>query len=191
METTTTTELKQCKRCGELKPLDAFTQGQRYTRCKACRAADERERRNANPEAFRQRERQKRERTPLAVLYRDAQKRAKRSGIEFEITPEYLKTLYEQCDGCCVVTGLPFDCRRSDDYARAPYRPSLDRIDNRKGYVFGNCRLVLWFVNQAMGEYGLDAFLKVARATVETSGVCGQLAAAFAAAESVTEASAQ
>ena len=32
----------------------------------------------------------------------------------------------------------------------APFKASIDRIDSTRGYTRDNCRLVCWFVNQAL-----------------------------------------
>jgi len=42
----------------------------------------------------------------------------------------------------CAVTSTPFSLSREPRSNRAPLAPSIDRIDNDKGYVVGNVRLV-------------------------------------------------
>ena len=51
----------------------------------------------------------------------------------------------------CAITGRPFDLEGG---RRAPWRASLDRIDNAKPYQRGNVRLVATVVNMAMGSWG-------------------------------------
>ncbi len=52
-------------------------------------------------------------------------------------------------------------------WRRAPWAPSVDRIDSSKGYVPGNVRLVCVAANLAMNEWGEDVLARVARAYVE------------------------
>lgn len=66
------------------------------------------------------------------------------------------------------VSGLPFDMGRHTGAAKRPFTPSLDRIDNRCGYVDGNLRVVCTMVNFAMGEWGEEALFKIADSMVRT-----------------------
>lgn len=69
--------------------------------------------------------------------------------------------------GRCELTGLPFDLDRSKDFLQNPYAPSIDRIDSENpNYVPENCRLVLWGVNKALGEYGSKLMLPILEALV-------------------------
>ena len=51
----------------------------------------------------------------------------------------------------CEVTGIPFTYD-----SRSPTGLSIDRIDPTKGYTPDNIRFVCWWVNAAMGHWGLD-----------------------------------
>ena len=58
--------------------------------------------------------------------------------------------------GKCELTGLPFDFY-STDFSRNPYAPSLDRKDSsNKAYSESNTRVVLFAVNAALNEWGLE-----------------------------------
>lgn len=48
--------------------------------------------------------------------------------------------------GYCVVSGLPWD------FTSETWLPSLDRIDNAKGYTLDNVRWVVWIFNRAKGR---------------------------------------
>jgi len=79
---------------------------------------------------------------------------AKRDGREHTITladiviPEF-----------CPVYGLRLDCAAP---ARAPNLPSLDRVDNTKGYVPGNVRVISWKANCDKSDLSQDEILALA-----------------------------
>lgn len=79
-----------------------------------------------------------------------AKGRAKRKGLEYSITKEYVLEKMEA--GHCEVTGLPFVL----GLKRGPYSPSLDRIDSTIGYTEDNTRLVLWAINVGCSDWGLE-----------------------------------
>lgn len=69
-----------------------------------------------------------------------ARRRANRQNFEFDITCEWVKE--KLAKGVCEATGIPFV-----DEPRHPYRPSIDRIDNVKGYLKSNCQVVVYIYN--------------------------------------------
>ena len=79
--------------------------------------------------------------------------RAKYKGLDFNLTPKYLQTLFDNCKGKCSVTGLPFDMQMGKGKKRNPYRPSVDRIDPSKGYVKRNIQIILVLVNTMKMDY--------------------------------------
>lgn len=80
---------------------------------------------------------------------------AKKEGIPFSLDVAWVKQ--ELAKGKCAVTGMPLvkptytPGRRG---VRNPWTPSIDRIDNTKGYTKGNCRIVVWMYNLAKNNYG-------------------------------------
>lgn len=54
-----------------------------------------------------------------------------------------------------------------DRKLRAPLSPSIDRIDNRKGYVEGNCRLVCFIANLGRNDFTDAEFIEVCEAVAE------------------------
>lgn len=86
-------------------------------------------------EGNRRRYHELKERTPFKhkCLYKAST--AKREGLEFNLTPEYLEQLWT---GYCSISGIPiflYNERVAEDHAE------LDRVDPRLGYTIGN---VLW-----------------------------------------------
>jgi hypothetical protein len=66
--------------------------------------------------------------------------------------------------GVCEITGLPF--QKWGTSLHKLYAPSVDRIDNSKGYMRDNCRMILYGINALKGE-GTDQDMEtIARALV-------------------------
>lgn len=82
-------------------------------------------------------------------------------GLDFAIGLDDI--LVQLSTGHCAATGLPFDMSST----RGPFRPSIDRIDSRKGYVPGNIQVVAWMYNAAKQQYTADDVITMARALVE------------------------
>lgn len=94
-------------------------------------------------------------------IAQEAKIRARKRGLPYDLTKEWVK---ETWTGFCALTGLPFRLRSTTITA---YSPSIDRIDNAKGYTRDNCRWVLYGVN-ALKNVGTDAdAFKIAQALVE------------------------
>lgn len=69
----------------------------------------------------------------------------------FDLDEEFIVSKLE--GGVCEVTGIPFSYDKpAEGLCKNPYSPSIDRIDNRVGYVKSNVRIVLWQVNLMHGE---------------------------------------
>jgi len=100
-------------------------------------------------------------RYPWIALLTGARHRAKTFKRTFNLTRNWCAAKWT---GRCEVTDIEFILNAS---VRHPFSPSLDRIDNSKGYEPDNCRFVLWAVNQ-FKHVSTDAdMLKIAKAIVE------------------------
>ncbi len=66
------------------------------------------------------------------------------------------------------MTGLPFDMTL-DGHKRRPNAPSVDRIKPDGDYTQDNCRIVLWFINRAMLNFGEDYAFDVFSRAIERS----------------------
>lgn len=82
-----------------------------------------------------------------------------RRKIPFTITVADVMSLLEKANWRCAVSGLPFSSEPVN--GRLPYAPSIDRINNSKGYEPGNCRVVCVLVNLAMNTFGEEALWHV------------------------------
>lgn len=102
------------------------------------------------------------ERSSFRIYIRRAKDRYDRKKLKVEITPEYLKKLWDQQEGKCAVSGVKLT---HNEYGQNKHynQASLDRIDNAKGYVEGNVRFVLLMVNYGMNTFGTDKFIEICR----------------------------
>lgn len=96
-----------------------------------------------------------------------ARSRAKRFDLEFDLTPEWVQKRLETKH--CEATGIPFRFRGKEKLkvgykSRDARTPTIDRIDNSKGYTRDNCQVVVWIYNLAKGSYSHKTVVKFARA---------------------------
>ena len=82
---------------------------------------------------------------------------------KFEITKEYLWSLFLKQDRCCALSGQELFFSRSYQKTKTKEKTeqtaSLDRIDNDKGYVQSNVQWVHKMINKMKREYNEDEFL--------------------------------
>lgn len=98
-------------------------------------AAIQRKRREDKPDQVRDYERSRRIVNRRSWMIKQIKARAKVRGIEFDLTIEDLRELPESCP----VFGFPLDYTRT----KAGFNsPTVDRIDNSKGYISGNIIIV-------------------------------------------------
>ena len=92
----------------------------------------------ANPERTKEISTASRRRRLLLSIYRNVRKRAKKRGMEFSITYEDLVV-----PDVCPIFGEPLVM----DGTGGNFAPSLDRIDNTKGYIPGNVQVISLLAN--------------------------------------------
>lgn len=121
-----------------------------------------------HPEWFQQREAaySKRSRTkaidtrPWKYILKSRMYDARKRGIEFSLTDEWAAARWT---GHCELTGIPFD-KPGNGLGPKPFSPSVDRIDQSKGYLPTNARFVLWAVNAMRGVGSDEAMYEIAAA---------------------------
>jgi len=91
-------------------------------------------------------------------LFAMTRKRAVKKGLAFTISEADLVAALHEADFCCAVSGTPFKLAGRGKAYRSPWRPSIDRINPRQGYIPGNIRIVSVVVNTALGDWGDDVF---------------------------------
>lgn len=95
----------------------------------------------------------------LHFRYVDIKGRSRKNNIEFNLTEEYLESIYP-ADGICPLLNIALDW---DSPPRHDSTPSLDRIDNNKGYIKGNVQWVSWRANRLMSNMQPDEILMLAQ----------------------------
>lgn len=90
--------------------------------------------------------------------------RSKAKGVEFSLLIDDVREIVRRSAGRCEVTGVAL--RKS-----GAFKPSIDRIDPKKGYIKSNVRLTCLVANTAMLNYGEDVLLEMAKSMCEKHGV--------------------
>ena len=85
---------------------------------------------------------------PSVRLYLLSKRRAKKKGIEFNLTKEFVKNLWNKDSKICPILNAKyqFGVRNKN------FNPSLDRVDNNKGYLKKNVRLLSFKANSLKGD---------------------------------------
>jgi len=95
---------------------------------------------------------------------------AKARNLSFDLVMHDLVRLANKARGKCMLTGIAWDYKTlSQKSNRAPWKPSLDRIDPNRGYEFENVRLVCIAVNIALSDFGDEVFMRLAQGFVKTN----------------------
>ena len=87
------------------------------------------------------------------VLYKNARSRARIKNIEFNIELSDIVI-----PNICPVLGIPIF---SNSTHFGPNSPSIDRIDNSKGYVKGNICVISWRANTLKNNGNIEDFKKI------------------------------
>lgn len=112
-------------------------------------------------------ERQKRK--AFSAYFRRLKTGAKSRGYEFTVDLASTVQLLEEQSFRCALTGAPIDIALSvPAFVRGESTASLDRIDNRVGYVIGNIWWVHKDVNRMKGTLDVGRLVEIARQIVTT-----------------------
>ena len=88
-----------------------------------------------------------------------------RTGQDSELDRVFLLELLEKQGGKCSLSGLKMIAEQDSSVESRGYlKPSVDRIDSRKGYTKDNVRLILSCLNQAKGPWTDTELLRMAEA---------------------------
>jgi len=86
---------------------------------------------------------------------------AKKRGIEFNVSLEYLNDLYLKQDKRCAISGEEITFDLNNKVKDRNITASLDRIDNDKGYIEGNVQWIHKEVNRMKQDFGQVHFLEM------------------------------
>ena len=84
---------------------------------------------------------------PHVRLFHLAKRRAEKRNIEFSLTKDLIKQKFPK-DSICPVTKKPFEY----DVKNRNQNPTIDRIDNTKGYTYDNIVIVSYIVNKIKND---------------------------------------
>lgn len=104
---------------------------------------------------------------PWKYLLQSRRLDAKNRGLEYTLTNEWAEARWT---GKCELTGIPFLKQRTGR-GPMPFSPSIDRIDQTKGYTQDNSRFLLWGLNALRGNGTDDDMYVIARALVSTINI--------------------
>lgn len=86
----------------------------------------------------------------LRWRYLSARDRAKRHNLDFNLTFEYIKELWNKQEGKCALSGIQMTFQLQE--GRTPTNVSIDKIDRTKGYTTDNIQLVCMACNQMKSD---------------------------------------
>lgn len=124
---------------------------------RAERVAKSRRRRREEPHKDREYQAKYRMVHRARALVRHSKRRSVESRVPFDLDKHIQKLQKRINRGVCELTGERFDLT----IPRAWNSPSLDRINPKKGYVYGNIRIVCFAVNCALGNWGVEIAIRV------------------------------
>jgi len=87
---------------------------------------------------------------------------ALKKGREFDLDLQWVTN--ELNKGKCSVTNMEFvrpKYTAGKKWKKGQWTPSIDRIDNKKGYTKENCRMVVWMYNLAKNNYADNDIVKM------------------------------
>jgi hypothetical protein len=89
--------------------------------------------------------------------------------LDFDIDINYVLDLLLKQQGKCALTGWDLEFTRGGTYAYGtnPNGCTMDRINNRRGYVQGNVQLVCWKANKIKGELDNKEFKEFCKLVVD------------------------
>lgn len=142
--------MKICTTCDFEKALSSFyfytKRGYLSPTCKGCEA-----------ERYKKRYRTKEGRAKQLLI--TSKRNAAKKGRDFEITLEDIKI-----PEICPYLDIPLTYEEGN---RSNSTPSLDRIDNTKGYVKGNVQVISWKANRLKSDLDEASLLTYAKAILK------------------------
>jgi hypothetical protein len=99
--------------------------------------------------------------------FEEKKRRSVQRDKEWDITIEYIWTIYLRQGKVCALSGLPLDFDKDSDQGMV----SIDRINNDKGYVKRNVQLLHKDVNFAKWTFPQKYFIKLCKLIAEKHNV--------------------
>ena len=149
--------MKTCTKCKEVKSTTEFQKNCRakdglMTRCRTCKNL-------ARKESYYNGSDKGRYHTVRGKCTQhcaSAKQRAKKRGLEFNLTSSFLEELWNKQGGKCAITGTEFDLKGTCSITGSG--AAVDKIDPTKGYLRDNVQLLCSWVNTMKGARSMDEF---------------------------------
>ena len=94
-------------------------------------------------------------------LYGGAKYRSKKKNMDIEITSEWIYNRLEPL--ICEVTGFALTIKSGGSNKTQPLQPTLDRIDNSKGYTINNTRVTCWWYNVMKQDWSDEEIINLVK----------------------------
>lgn len=104
--------------------------------------------------------------TLLRTISRSKERSIKK-GLDFDLTYEAVSALMSAQKGLCALTEIEMNLTRSRAGRSRPFAPSIDRIDNGRGYTMDNIRIVCAIANLARGDFSDAEFVAMCEGVVQ------------------------
>ena len=101
----------------------------------------------------------------ITSLLNGAKCRAKNNDLVIDLDRKWIEEHLRPMK--CEATGVDLTLDKNDCFCHSPFRPSIDRVDNTKGYLKENCRIVCVIFNKAKSDYSETDVIKMAKGLVE------------------------
>ena len=139
-------EHSECSKCGQAVRNEDFPfvtnrlDGRRLSYCRSCRKLQSRAAVGASPESY----------------WRDKQHRVRRNqkGREFDLPDDYLLEQWGRQEGRCFYSDIKLSTAYTE--GRGPQSPSVDRVDQSRGYVVGNVVICADRINSIKRDMTLE-----------------------------------
>lgn len=148
---------KQCSKCGEIKLETDFYENQRGHRCKECvlkKTRDYKRKKRLDPEQRKKeglKQKERRVRLWQNTLLHDSKHRK----IEHTLTIGDVNEMFDNQNGLCYWFKVPLI---PSNKSKHPQQPSLDRLDENKGYTKDNVVLSCYSANIGRNENNLETW---------------------------------
>lgn len=143
---------KNCKTCGQHKPLTDFywnPLGYHFARCKPCSIAVRSAGYSADPERDKAQTRARLLKDPRVRMAYAARRRDRMKGYASDIQAEHISI-----PKVCPVLGIPLAAQAGK---LGPGSPSIDHIDPTRGAVWGNWSVISVRANQLKGDHTAES----------------------------------
>jgi hypothetical protein len=151
--------LLTCSKCKQEKPTTEYYADPKAKRgfqyqCKSCCKVTRNNYCERNYERYYQNQTDSRNKFQgrMKECFFNARSRAKRKGMEFNLSCDDLIVVWDRQNGKCAITGIEMQLIQASRKKANPARVSVDRIDSNKGYTIDNIQMVCWVVNQMKGD---------------------------------------